>query len=663
MPLPEIRISGEREKRLKQRLSLMRKQAMEAKGNWDESHAEYWKMWRAMPRQRVRTFPWKGAYNLYPPLTRVVVEGHRARIHDSMFSGRPRVVPVEGLDMADAALLDAFYFEYVFKEIVNLIRLGSDWNFETLLCGTGAVSTRWVREERLRRIQIEVPEERIRRIRDEVAGVPVPVEPLREVTGIRMEERIRWDRTERPLAETVDLTKIFPAPGSGPSFQWPECPWYFEKMEVSVAQLRQWRRDGFKNIDDDLLKTARPTEATAIGHVHDEDEESGPDRTMRVPVERWFLRMALDVEYHRGEDVVRQKGDSFKQKKADPNPIDEEVVLYYFSKTDKIGWIQPLERIRPDGMRPHVANRFLTFPRRFWGMGLAAKMRQLQKWMNSLVNQRMDYGTISVIPWFMYSPASVGTMPDLMNLRPGKGVPVFDPSGVAFPRLQQNDAGFWMGSENTCQSWAERDSQMTDTLLGRNSSLPNAQRTARGMQAVLSQAEIGFGQRVAEMGLAYEELFRHFHELFRKNAPPEMEMRFFNRETGMYQNITVSNSVFDRDVDFRFELNPNRQAEQQNRLQLYQLLTQIPFVAQDPRKVRALAKKVYESSGEKDFEIIWPESDLQLDVQTPPAFNQGQPQQGLPAPQGLEQFSGFDRSQAQLEPAPEPENENMVLAG
>ena len=64
----------------------------------------------------------------------------------------------------------------------------------------------------------------------------------------------------------------------------------------------------------------------------------------------------------------------------------------------------------------------------------------------------------------------------------------------------------------------------------------------------------------------------------------------------------------------------------------------IPYVAQAPQSVRALAKQLYESLGKKNFDAIWPEELMQIQLQQ--QQQQQQQQQGVPgqqAPPGAEE--------------------------
>jgi len=137
---------------------------------------------------------------------------------------------------------------------------------------------------------------------------------------------------------------------------------------------------------------------------------------------------------------------------------------------------------------------------------------------------------------------------------------------------------------------------------------------------------------VALLAEPFLDMFRKVHLLYQKNAPKEMEFKYFNQETGLFKKQMISRQMFYEDVDFTFQLNPNRQFEQQSNMMLGQFLMSIPFIGQVPQSVRALAKQLYESHGKKNFEEIWPEEQLQAQAMQQQQQQQAmqQQQQGMP---------------------------------
>jgi hypothetical protein len=108
------------------------------------------------------------------------------------------------------------------------------------------------------------------------------------------------------------------------------------------------------------------------------------------------------------------------------------------------------------------------------------------------------------------------------------------------------------------------------------------------------------------MAQPFLELLRQVHTLHQKHAPDEIEFRFFNEDSQLFRRETIERELFSSDVDFKFELNPNRQGEFQNNMTLFTMLAGMPQIQQNPQGMRALAKQVYESAGKHNFDEIWP---------------------------------------------------------
>ena len=614
--IPKISLSQSRQEDLIQRLNRMIEEAEEFKGEWDSEHSTFMSMYLAKPDQQVKNWPWRGASNLFLPLTRVTIDSLLAQFYDAMLAQRPAVVGTEGGDLESAKLLEQFYFDHVWTKILSLREIGNDWLFDTLIDGTSAVKVRWERDETL--IRDQRVETSLRTKKDKVSLYGEEAETEVE-TVIGIDESIVEDvssrRLDRPAIDITDMGRIFVAPSSGLGMQWPECPWYYEVTHLTWDDLRSRKQHGYENIDEELRSKLSEHELTSKERtIRDEDEVGQSDPTKTAKVITFYMRMALPGNVLRMDGKTKtqniQHDDEGNQL---GNALEEEVEIVYLVDTKKIARIIPLTRLYPDGKRPHVDNRFTRIPRHFFGQGIPAKLRHLNRLLNSTFNQMMDYGTLQNMPFFFYEPASTGLLSDMNQLKPGEGVPVLNSGGVNFPRFQGNK-DFQLSVLQQVQAWAERDTAVTDFTQGRAASVPNAPRTAKGTAMLMQQSNIAFSRMVALMAEQFVEMLRRVHNLYQRYAPMEMEFKFFNQQTGLFRKTNITRSLFFEDVDFQFQLNPNRLQEQQNNMQMAQFMMSIPYVAQVPQSVRALAKQLYESLGKKNFDSIWPEHLMQAQL-------------------------------------------------
>jgi len=632
--IPKISLSSSRQEELIQKLNRMIEEAEEFKGEWDSEHSTFMSMYLAKPDQEVKNWPWRGASNLFLPLTRVTIDSLLAQFYDAMLSQTPTVVGTEGTDLESAKMLEMFYFEHVWTKLLNLKEIGNDWLFDTLLDGTSAVKVRWNRDETLIRDQNVVMDVRTeKQVTTMFDGQDVEYQ---KVVGFdeRIVEDITAQRVDRPAVDITDMSRIFVAPSSGLGMQWPECPWYYEVSYLTWDELRSRKQHGYDNIDEELRSKLAEHDLTGKERtMRDEDEVGQSDPTQTAKVIVFYMRMALPGEVTRVDGKTKKQNIQFDDAGNQiGDALEEEVEIVYLADTKKIARIIPLTRLYPDGKRPHVDNRFTRLPRHFFGQGIPAKMKHLNRLLNSTFNQMMDYGTLQNMPFFFYEPASTGLLGDMNQLKPGEGVPVLNSGGVNFPRFQGNK-DFQLSVLQQVQAWAERDTAVTDFTQGRAASVPNAPRTARGTAMLMQQSNIAFSRMVALMAEQFTELLRRVHVLYQRYAPQELEFKFFNQQTGLFRKTNITRNLFYEDVDFQFQLNPNRLQEQQNNMQMAQFMMSIPYIGQAPQSVRALAKQLYESLGKKNFDAIWPEQMMQAQLGPQGAGQQlplGPEEEGVP---------------------------------
>jgi len=632
--IPKISLSSSRQEELIQKLNRMIEEAEEFKGEWDSEHSTFMSMYLAKPDQEVKNWPWRGASNLFLPLTRVTIDSLLAQFYDAMLSQTPTVVGTEGTDLESAKMLEMFYFEHVWTKLLNLKEIGNDWLFDTLLDGTSAVKVRWNRDETLIRDQNVVMDVRTeKQVTTMFDGQDVEYQ---KVVGFdeRIVEDITAQRVDRPAVDITDMSRIFVAPSSGLGMQWPECPWYYEVSYLTWDELRSRKQHGYDNIDEELRSKLAEHDLTGKERtMRDEDEVGQSDPTQTAKVIIFYMRVALPGEVTRVDGKTKKQNIQFDDAGNQiGDALEEEVEIVYLADTKKIARIIPLTRLYPDGKRPHVDNRFTRLPRHFFGQGIPAKMKHLNRLLNSTFNQMMDYGTLQNMPFFFYEPASTGLLGDMNQLKPGEGVPVLNSGGVNFPRFQGNK-DFQLSVLQQVQAWAERDTAVTDFTQGRAASVPNAPRTARGTAMLMQQSNIAFSRMVALMAEQFTELLRRVHVLYQRYAPQELEFKFFNQQTGLFRKTNITRNLFYEDVDFQFQLNPNRLQEQQNNMQMAQFMMSIPYIGQAPQSVRALAKQLYESLGKKNFDAIWPEQMMQAQLGPQGAGQQlplGPEEEGVP---------------------------------
>ncbi|MFH1739349.1 MAG: hypothetical protein ABIH23_10115 [bacterium] len=634
--IPEISLSESQQERLVKQLKEMISLGEEYHSQWTELHEIYERQYHCQPDSDSKNFPWLNASNLYLPLGRVIQDGIMAQLHDAMFGNDPivKVKATKGRTMAQADILSMFYGDYVFKKVINMRRLGNDWNFGSCLDGTAVIRPRWSRERQLRRDLIPVYEPIYGESTQlELFGVEAETEA--PIIGMRenLKEEISIVGDDKPVIDLHDLSHLYVAPDTVGSLQWPDCKWYFTRQWLTWSELVGRKQMGYANIDAELKANLSKRDKNEIERARTQAEQLSDGTTLdTIELIEFYTRLVLPAEYEYEGEKIKQKFMGIDEESDEVGEgYGEEVIITYFPRTGKIARIVPLWRVRSDGKRPDIANWYNRIPHRFYGQGIQAKMRHLNHMLNSGVNQMIDYGTLQNMPFYFYVPHMVN-MPDLMSITPGQGIPVADPRGIQFPRMQ-GDTSFWLAIEQMVKAYGERDGQISDQSVGR---LPekSANKTARGMMLVQQLASIGFRRLASLMSESYLELLYGVHSLYKRNAPPEIIFKVTDEQGANFEEFRLSRNCLMQEVDFEMVLNPDRQQEQQIAQALFELTMSIPYIAQNPFSVRAAAKHLYDTigsgSGRRNFNEIWPES------MTPQIVAQQQQQavaqSGQPAP-------------------------------
>ena len=516
--IEKITLSSDQEQELVNKLKTMVEDAEEYKSNYDEWHRDNMRMFLAVPDQEVKEFPWDRASNLFIPLVRVVMEGLLSQIHDAMLATKPRAIGFEGGDVQNAKLLSQFYFDYLWQQVLNLAEVGNDWLFHTLLDGTGVVKARWGRDLSVQRsvetVRKPIVEKVPTGIDDDVEGV-IPID-----FDLEINEVVSAQHKERPYIDPVNGARLFVAPGTKTGLQYPDCHWYFEETLLTWPELLQRRAQGYEGIDDELFASLKEQQVTPQEEEARTFEELSNKDPRKARVLTFFMRLVLPGE------IVMPDGETKTQSFMSEAGVEEEVVITMLADVDRIARVVPLARISPNNERPHFDNRYKRLPGQFYALGVPSSMRHLQRMTNSLFNQSVDAGTLQNLPFFFYQPENTGLIPEVGMIRPGAFIPVDDVSSIQ-ERVLVGDRQFYPQAMNMVQQWVERDSSVTDFVLGRNPQNPTAPRTLGQQTQFLQQSNLAFSRLVALMAQPFIKLLRYTHYLYQKHAPEGVEFRAF----------------------------------------------------------------------------------------------------------------------------------------
>jgi hypothetical protein len=616
---PKIQLSADETDRLVKYLDDRIQEAVEFRGSseWDTLHTDFWRMYRSDPAQKVRSWPWQGASNLYIPLVKVAVNTTLAQEYEAMLSVEPKVIGTEGSDQELADDLSNYYFGYYYKKELPLPIFGTDWFLDNCIDGTSAMKPRQNTDFIVRRSEkmVDVP---VYENVDSVGmdGIPIKEQRLTR-TDYEWQEKAWIERVDQTTAEVADLHRIYMSPetGSGKlggsAFYADSCPWYYQESWLTWEELVMRERSIGYNL---RLKDGRDLKAFMQEPEPTEKEKREAEREGtkaggkidKLKVLEFYLPWQLPVRYQKIDDGDTE--DVNQTSKTEDGYL-EEIVVTYAAEANHVLLVRPLSRVCPDGKRPHVSMHYRRTPRFIYGIGLPSEMRDVQAGINKSSNQMWDYGDLSNMPWGFYSPGAMGSMPELGSLEPGRMYEALDPRGVYFHKFNL-DVNYYLATNNILNTWAEKIANISDTMQGRSPSSPNAPRTARGMMAQIQMGQIAFAVLTAVHAESFKEFFRRIHAFKKRWAKPVEAFRILNKETGMWQSRNIDDKAFQYDADFEFNLMPNKTQEQQVNQSLYQItLSGIQQALAAPMladMIRGLVAEIWSSLGKKNFDYFWP---------------------------------------------------------
>lgn len=303
--------------------------------------------------------------------------------------------------------------------------------------------------------------------------------------------------------DNIDEGTLLLPPGATGT-QYPDARYVGQELWVPWDDLVRKKRQGFTVPSKDDLK---PDTQTLTERERTEQEREG--------------RQADPAKdgYCVGELYER-----FVLDKPDEGEEDDLVVSFYPHAKDEhcLARVLYLTDLFPNQARP--LRPFFTLsvwpqPRQLRGMSLPERLRSYQDMQNRLAEQMVNYGDVSILPFFFYNALVTGDIPDLRQVMPGQGVPVNDLGGIqAVPRASLNR--HFLEQMQYWKSQIEGDAHVSDIAQGRSPTRPNAPRTLGGTQLLLQQGREAFSDLVPHLGYQYTAVLDFWWRLWQHFVPP-----------------------------------------------------------------------------------------------------------------------------------------------
>ena len=251
----------------------------------------------------------------------------------------------------------------------------------------------------------------------------------------------------------------------------------------------------------------------------------------------------------------------------DDDGFEEDVIFWVEKSTKKLMKAVYLTEMYP-GLpvrRPLNSESFIPTPNRVYGKSEPELIESLQDIMQMLMNQHIDWGTLTNVPFFFYRAAS-GMKAEILHLNPGDGIPLDDPSrDVNFPQFASRGESYTLNTMTVLQSFAERLSMISDINFGRvPTGKASAFRTQGATLSILAQGDVRSEQILRRLFHGLGSVYQGMHRLNQRYLPEKKEILIANIEAeGEETYHDVSPDEISGIVDFRFKaslLNTNKQA-------------------------------------------------------------------------------------------------------
>ena len=207
---------------------------------------------------------------------------------------------------------------------------------------------------------------------------------------------------------------------------------------------------------------------------------------------------------------------------VDDDGFDEELIAVYHESSNTILRWTYLDRVTKTGRRPLYKADYIRRPGRNYSLGLGELLHTLSMEVNTIHNQRVDFGTFSNMPFFFYRSGS--TLPnEPIKIAPGKGIPIDEPTqSVYFPQLG-NRTAWGFQEEQLLFSLISRVSSVSDLSLGQPVSPAEITRTQGGVAALISEGNSQLDVTLRRVRTAFSELLFDLHQIYVEKLPRDFQ--------------------------------------------------------------------------------------------------------------------------------------------
>ena len=569
-------------------------EGLEGRSDWSQRREERYRRYLADPTLRPEG-PWPDSPRLFIAQTRVVLERLQAEFWQALF-GAPngiQLVPFGEEDVESASLATEFHNFTLSKPLLDFRHIANMAIFEALLDSAAIL-----------RIYPWAP----------------PWRTPSSSGGKFFDYIARIDLIDQ---------EYFITPPGAQGLQYPDAEYIAQEFFLRPDDLIRMRRNqrSFSRMvnlpdADDLLTNMELTERQRL-----EQEREGI--TVSIPPE--------GIRFVESYERFPIEGDE-----------EEDVIVSWFpdspagdgtaNKMGRIVRVMPLDEVFPSQDRPRRPYQEITVwpqPRQWRGMNVPDRLQSQQDMLNRLHEQMVNYGDVSLLPFYFYNAILTGDVPDIRQVRPGEGVPVADVSGIQLVQGRSLNRHFFEQIQLQ-QSQIERDSSVGDFQSGRTPDRPNAPRTASATLALLQESRRAFAFQTQHLAAQFETALSFHFQIWQRVLPPDIRVPLSElarppqdgsapdvsalnladrllapQGSGLSLASSISKDQISGIYDVRLQIRPDAASDQEALFQVSQVLGPI-LQTSYPMGLREIWDRMFSILRQKGFDQIWPKEIAEL---------------------------------------------------
>jgi len=238
----------------------------------------------------------------------------------------------------------------------------------------------------------------------------------------------------------------------------------------------------------------------------------------------------------------------------DESGIGAKVVTWSFVKTKKVMRATFLRRISVDGRVPYFKADFFRRKGQDTGIGIPEVLHPLSRELDAHHNQRVDFGTLTNMPFFFYRSGS-SINPEKIELEPGMGIPVDNPqTDYSFPQMG-NRTAWGFQEEASLFQFIQRFTGIDDLTLGVQTGQQGAARTARGVSALQQESSANIDAQFRRIVRPWKQSVSYLWHMIQTRIPEGLAFRVTGEDGQDYFAQVQSRAEIAGDFDF--EISPN----------------------------------------------------------------------------------------------------------